>query len=233
LLAPLPVPQSIRDCSVFEEHLKSAARAAARTGAPPFKIPDVWYKQPVYYKGNRFSVIGPDAEIVWPPQCSRLDYELEIAAVIGRRGKNLAPEQAMQHVFGFMIFNDMSARDFQGLDMQGLLGPAKGKDFDSGNAMGPWLVTTDELDLYNLEMKASLNGEYVGGGSTSSMYYKWDAIISHISRDETLHPGEVIGSGTVGGGTLAEHGRSLSPGDSIEFKIDGLGILRNRVVKST
>ena len=232
LLAPIPLPASIRDCSVFEEHLKNASKFMRGPGGAPIEIPEVWYRQPPYYKGNRFSVIGHGDEIIWPPTCERLDYELEIAIVIGRSGRNIPKAEAHKHIFGYMIFNDMSARDFQALDMQGRLGPAKGKDFDTGNVMGPWLVTADEVsNPYDLTMGAKLNGEYVGGGSTGTMHHKWDDIIAFISRDETLHPGEVIGSGTVGGGTLLEHGRTLSPDDVIEFEITGLGVLRNRVVK--
>jgi 2-keto-4-pentenoate hydratase/2-oxohepta-3-ene-1,7-dioic acid hydratase in catechol pathway len=232
LLAPIPVPESIRDCSVFEEHLLNAAKFMGRIGGEPPKIPDAWYQQPPYYKGNRFSVVGPETDIVWPPLCARLDYELEIAIVIGKQGRDIALEQAHDHIFGYMIYNDMSARDFQSLDMQNRLGPAKGKDFETGNIMGPWLVTRDEVpDPYALDMMAWVNGQPVGGGSTGGMYHKWDRIVSFISRDETLYPGEVIGSGTVGGGTLLEHGLTLNPGDLIEFEITGLGRLRNRVIK--
>lgn len=233
LLAPLPQPRSIRDCSVFEAHLKNSNAAAIRAGRPPMEIPEVWYKQPVYYKGNRFSVIGPDDEIVWPEFSQRLDYELEIAIVVGKRAKNIQPgDAAHEHIFGFTIFNDISARDVQMIDMKGGLGPAKGKDFDTGNVIGPWLVTRDEIaDPYNLEMKAYVNGEFIGGGNTRDMYYRWDEVLAHISRGETLHPGEIIGSGTVGGGCMMEHGKALKPGDLIEFKIDGLGTLRNRLVK--
>lgn len=232
ILPPLPVPESIRDCSVFEKHLLNAAKFMGRIGGEPPSIPDAWYRQPPYYKGNRFSVVGTGADIVWPPTCTRLDYELEIAIVIGRQGRDIPVEKAHDHIFGYMIYNDISARDFQSLDMQNRLGPAKGKDFDTGNAMGPWLVTRDEIaDPYDLDMVAWLNGELVGGGSTRDMYHKWDRIVSFISRDETLYPGEVIGSGTVGGGTLLEHGLTLAPGDVIEFEITGLGRLRNRVVK--
>lgn len=232
LLAPIPVPESIRDASVFEKHLLNAAKFMSRKDAPPLQIPEVWYRQPPYYKGNRFSVIGTDVDIVWPPTCTRLDYELEIAIVIGKRGRDVSLAEAHEFIFGYMIFNDMSARDFQSLDMQNFLGPAKGKDFDTGNAMGPWLVTRDEIpDPYALEMVARLNSRVVGGGSTADMYHRWDKIISFISRDETLYPGEVIGSGTVGGGTLLEHGLTLNPNDVIEFEITGLGVLRNRVIR--
>jgi len=234
LLAPIPVPRSIRDCSVFEDHLKSAGRFMRGPGGAPIEIPEVWYRQPPYYKGNRFSVIGTEQDIIWPPTCERLDYELELAVVIGRKGRDIPKAQAHDYIFGFMIFNDMSARDFQALDMQGRLGPAKGKDFDTGNIMGPWLVTAEEVpDPYALTMAARLNGAYIGGGTTAAMHHRWDAIIAFISRDETLYPGEVIGSGTVGGGTLLEHGRSLTPGDVIEFEITGLGVLRNRVIKAS
>ncbi len=183
-------------------------------------------------KGNRFSVIGPDADIVWPPLCGRLDYELEFAIVIGKPGRDIPEDKAREHIFGYLIYNDMSARDFQALDMQNRLGPAKGKDFETGNAMGPWLVTSDEVsNPYTLEMTAWLNGKLVGGGSSGGMYHKWERIVSFISRDETLYPGEIIGSGTVGGGTLLEHGLVLNPDDVIEFEVTGLGRLRNRVIK--
>jgi len=232
LLAPLPEPRQMRDCLTFELHLKNAiARFGERTGIKrPF--PDVWYKQPIYYKANRFSVIGHDADVIWPGYSSWMDFELEIAAVIGKTGKDIQPDRAMEHIFGFTIFNDFSARDAQYMEMAGQLGPAKGKDFDTGNALGPWIVTTDEIgDPHNLAMDARINGERWGGGNSRDMHHKWPGILAHISGSETLYAGEVIGSGTVGTGCGLELGRQLRHGDVVELEIEKIGVLRNRVLK--
>ena len=249
LLAPLPVPQQIRDCLSFERHFAQARaqalRARALTYPDPaaaeeelrrsdeFRIPPVWYEQPVYYKGNRFSVIGPEQDIVWPSYSQFLDYELEYGVVIGRKGKNISVPNAREYVFGYCIFNDMSARDAQYKEFPARLGPAKGKDFDTGNVLGPWLVTTDELtDPYALTMVARVNGEEWSRGYSGDIHHSFERMIEHISRDETIFPGEFIGSGTVGNGCGLELGRRLKPGDVIELEVDGLGCLRNRVVRN-
>jgi 2-keto-4-pentenoate hydratase/2-oxohepta-3-ene-1,7-dioic acid hydratase in catechol pathway len=139
----------------------------------------------------------------------------------------------MEHILGFTIFNDFSARDAQYIEMAGQLGPAKGKDFDTGNALGPWIVTTDEIgDPCNLKMDARINGERWGGGSSGEMHHRWPAILAHISASETLYAGEVIGSGTVGTGCGLELGRQLKHGDVVELEIERIGVLRNRVLKS-
>jgi 2-keto-4-pentenoate hydratase/2-oxohepta-3-ene-1,7-dioic acid hydratase in catechol pathway len=232
LLAPVPEPRQMRDCLTFELHLRNAiARAEERTGKPrPF--PDVWYRQPIYYKANRFTCIGHDADVTWPSYSDWMDYELELAAVIGKTGKDIQPDKAMEHIFGFTIFNDFSARDAQYVEMAGQLGPAKGKDFDTGNALGPWIVTTDEIgDPHNLRMEARINGERWGGGSSHDMHHKWPAILAHISKSETLYAGEVIGSGTVGTGCGLELGKQLKDGDVVELEIERIGVLRNRVLK--
>ena len=247
LLAPLPLPQQLRDCLAFEQHLSQAldqhARVVASEAADPdrayqdlmesnaFAIPPVWYQQPIYYKGNRFSVIGPEEDIIWPSYSNRLDYELEIAAIIGRTGKNIARDRAHEHIFGYTIYNDVSARDAQFKELPGRLGPAKAKDFDTGNVLGPWIVTADEIDPYDLTMTATVNGEEWSRGHSGAMYHRFDRILEHISAEETLHAGEVIGSGTVGNGCGAELNRWLQPGDVIEFDVSGIGTLRNRVVK--
>ncbi|MFD1625967.1 fumarylacetoacetate hydrolase family protein [Azospirillum griseum] len=233
LLSPIPTPRRLRDCSVFEEHVQGVAHWARTNGIGLLaEVPKVWYQHPIYYKGNHLSVVGPEADIPWPGDVKMFDYELEIACVIGRRGKNIPTESAFDHVFGFMIFNDFSIRDVAGMELPGLFGPAKAKDFDGGNALGPWLVTKDEIpNPYNLVMTASLNGEIMGVANTTRMHHRWDAIVSYASAyGETLVPGEVIGSGTAGGGTLVEKGRKLAIGDVVEFSIDGLGTLRNRIV---
>ena len=193
--------------------------------------PPVWFEQPVYFKGNRMNVIGPDDDIVYPSFTKELDYELELAVVIGRKGVNIREEDARAHISGYTIFNDVSARDVQIAEMRGQLGPAKGKDFDTGNILGPCIVTADEIaDPYDLAMSARLNGEELSRGHSGDMYHRFERMIAHVSRDETIWPGEVFGSGTVGGGSGHEHLRLMAPGDTIELEIEKIGILRNRVV---
>ena len=160
-----------------------------------------------------------------------MDFELELACVIGRRGKDIAKGAAPAHIFGYTVFNDFSARDAQGIEMEGRLGPAKGKDFDGANVLGPCIVTADEIgDPYALRMQARVNGETWCDASSSTMHWKFDDLVAHISQGETLHPGEIIGSGTVGGGCGLEHARFLSSGDLVELEIEKIGTLRNRVL---
>ncbi len=249
LLAPLPRPVQMRDFLCFEQHLKQSFQAAmeiqaAFTDDPQkalremkasghFDVPAVWYEIPIYYKCNRFSVIGPEEDVIWPGYADLLDYELELAAVIGTRGKDIPAEKARDHIFGFTIFNDVSARDYQTREMQGMLGPAKGKDFDTGNVLGPCIVTADEIDPYNLTMIARVNGEEWSRGHSSTMHHRFDVCIAHVSQSETLYPGEILGSGTVGGGCGLEIKRFLSPGDVVELEVEGIGVLRNRIVNLT
>ncbi|MDY6843203.1 MAG: fumarylacetoacetate hydrolase family protein [Thermodesulfobacteriota bacterium] len=225
LLAPLPRPATIRDTLSFLGHLKNSMGGG--------QIPQVYYEIPaIYYKGNPASVQGPDTDIIWPSYTERLDYELEFAAVIGRTGVNISPERAWDFIAGYMIFNDVSARDIQNKEMQGMLGPTKGKDMDGGNVFGPFLVTPDEFDpRKGHTMVARINGEEWSRGVTSDMNHDFAAIISYISQSETLHPGDVIGSGTVPTGCGIELNRFVQPGDVIELEVDGLGVLRNRFVK--
>ncbi len=232
-LAPLPEPRQIRDCLVFEEHLRnSLKRAGERGNRAPQPIPDVWYRQPIYYKANRFSVVGPDADVIWPSYSNWMDFELELGCVIGKTGKDIAPDRALDHVFGFTIFNDFSARDAQYAEMEGRLGPAKGKDFDTGNVIGPWIVTLDEIgNPHDLKMDARVNGERWGGGSSKAMHHSFNAILAHISMSETIRAGEMICSGTVGTGCGNEVGRKLRPGDIVELEIEKIGTLRNRLVR--
>jgi 2-keto-4-pentenoate hydratase/2-oxohepta-3-ene-1,7-dioic acid hydratase in catechol pathway len=232
LLAPIPVPPQIRDFLAFEQHLKGAFAMAEQLTGRHMDIPAVWYQQPIYYKANRFSVVGPDAEVRWPDYAQLLDYELELACVIGRGGVDIAAEEATGHIFGYTIFNDVSARDAQATEMEGQLGPAKGKDFDTGNVLGPWLVTADEIgDPYDLTMVARVNGEEWSRGHSGTMHHRFGDIIAFVSRSETLHPGEILGSGTVGGGCGLELGRFLNPGDVIELEVERIGVLRNRIIK--
>ena len=236
LLAPLPRPRQMRDALSFELHLRQARSNRHLFGQPGTRdpqqvdVPQAWYDQPVYYKCNRFSVVGHEAEVRWPKGETRLDYELELGLVIGKGGRDIASREALEHVFGYVIFNDFSARDLQMREMSCGLGPAKGKDFDTGNALGPWLVTADEIgDPHALEMIAHVNGEERSRGSSSTMHHGFNDIIAHISRDETLYPGEFIGSGTIGDGCGLENGRFLEPRDVVELEIERLGVLRNRI----
>ena len=232
LRAPIPVPRQMRDSMVFELHLINAQKRTEERTGQKGSIPEVWYKQPIYYKCNRFAVNHPGADVHWPAYSTWMDFECEMATVIGKTGKDIQPDDAMSHIFGFTVFNDFSARDAQIAEMAGRLGPAKGKDFDGANALGPWIVTTDEIgaDVHNLKMDARVNGERWGGGNSSSMQHKWPAILAHISKGETLYAGEVIGSGTVGTGCGLELGRQLQHGDIVELEIEKIGVLRNRVL---
>lgn len=237
--APLPVPAQMRDFLVFEDHMRMAgwrgAQLRASWGAPaappePMPIPEIWYQQPIYYKCNRFAVAGTGATIAWPKGSSVIDYELEMACVIGRGGRNISASNAADHIFGFTVFNDLTARDLQFREMQGPLGPAKGKDFDGANVLGPVIVTRDELgDNPDLAMRAWVNGELWSEGRSGSMHWSWSQIIEHASRDETLHPGEVLASGTVGAGCGLELGRMLCHDDEVRLEIERIGSIMTRI----
>ena len=236
LLAPVPRPNTMRDFMVFEGHTLNSFRTMARLkGQDPeaVRVPEVWYRFPAYYKGNPMTVVGPEAEVVWPSYEPKLDYELEFGCFIGRTGKDIPAERAREHIAGFTIFNDFSARQTQTDEMQQLLGPAKGKDFDTGNAMGPYLVTPDEVgDPYNLTMVARIDGEEWSRGSSSAMYWTFEQMIAYVSRDETLYPGDFFGSGTATTGAGLELDRWITPGATVELEVEKLGILRNRVVRA-
>ncbi len=245
LLAPIPVPPQMRDASVYATHVKNAPRgmqrylarksqgeeAAAKIQAEP-DVPPVYRQLPVYYITNRFSVVGPDTTIQWPRYSELMDFELEFGVYIGKPAKNVSAANAKDYIFGYTIFNDFSARDQQVIEMQGRLGPTKGKSFDMGNAMGPWIVTPDELgDPEQMNVEVRVNGEVWAKNSTADMLHNFEKMIEHISRDETLYPGEFIGSGTVGNCCGLEQDRFLKDGDTIELSIDKIGTLRNKVVR--
>ena len=247
LMAPIPQPPQMRDFLCFEKHLLQAFKAArtVRAGATPdpeaamremeakgiLAVPQVWYERPISYHPNRLNVIGNDDEVVWPAYSKLMDFELEFGAYIGKRGKDIPKERAREHIFGYTIFNDFSARDEQTLEMPGQLGPGKGKDFDGGNAMGPCLVTADEIgDPYRLTMVVRVNGEEWGRGNSGEMKWRFEDCIAHVSRSETLYPGEFMGSGTVGNGCGLEHLRFLKSGDVVELEVEKIGVLRNRVL---
>lgn len=225
LLAPVPRPNSIRDTLSFEGHMTNFER---RTGK---KTPQRWYETPIYYKGNACSVIGPDEDVPWPEYTEKLDYELEFGVYVGKQGVNIAVEDAPAHIGGYTIFNDISARDVIPEEVKMFLGPAKGKDMDRGNVMGPCLVTPDELDVSRLDMAARINGEEWSRSNSDDMYWSFAQIISYISQHETLYPGDFIGSGTVANGCGDELERWIQPGDVVELEVEGIGILRNRIVR--
>ncbi len=227
LRAPIPQPRLMVDFSTFEEHVKMSFE---KLGMP---VPREWYQVPVGYKMNPFSVIGPEEPIVWPSFTQLLDYELEFGICIGKRGKNISKDEAYDYVLGYTIVNDVSARDMELMELRAMpLGPLKSKDFDNGTAMGPCIVTKDEIrDPHNLKMTARVNGEVWSEANTKDMHWKIPDLIEHLSRDQTLYPGTVLLSGTPGGGCGLHVGKFLKPGDVVELEIEGIGVLRNRVVK--
>ena len=249
LKTPIPNPPQIRDCLCFEEHLIQAFNILRKVKAQEepdpelalkefekkglFRIPEVWYERPLYYKANRFSVIGTDENIIWPSYANLLDYEMEFGFFVGRRGTNVERKDAKNYIFGFSIFNDVSARDTQTIEMPGGLGPSKSKEFDTGNVIGPCIVTADEIDPYNLDMIVRINGKEVSRGSSSTIHWEFEQLIEHITQSETIVPGEFIASGTVGGGSGLELEQYLKPDDLIELEVEGIGILKNRIIKNT
>ncbi|MBT3900918.1 MAG: fumarylacetoacetate hydrolase family protein [Gammaproteobacteria bacterium] len=247
-LAPLPLPPQIRDCLGFEEHLKNSFESAMKLSAMAaddpvaaerelrasgrFTVPEVWYQQPLYYKANRFSVAESGKDVVWPAYSEVMDFELEIACIVGKKGKDISKVNAEDHIFGYTIYNDFSARDAQILESPGMLGPAKSKDFDDSIILGPVIVTKDELDdPYSLRMQARVNGETWCDSNSSTIHWKFSDMIAHISKSETLHPGEVIGSGTVGFGCGLEHLRFLNDGDIVELEVEKIGVISNKVTR--
>jgi fumarylacetoacetate (FAA) hydrolase len=213
LRAPVLHPPSVRDFYAFEQHVKTARASRGQ------EVPPEWYEIPVFYFSNPAAIYGPGDQIPKPPETNELDYELEVAAVIGAEGA----------IGGFTIMNDWSARDLQRAEMKVGLGPSKGKDF--ATSLGPIVVTPDEFDGTSGTMLARVNGEERSRGELGDMQHGWDAIVAHAARNTKLLAGEVLGSGTVGTGCIFEHGdgRWLQTGDVVELEVEGIGILRNRV----
>lgn len=220
LLVPL-LPGSLRDFLAFEDHVREGA---GRRGQD---VPEPWYRMPVYYKGNHRSIYGPDDEVPWPRYTSELDYELEVACILGGRGRDLDERAAAGIIFGYTLMNDWSARDVQRDEMACGLGPAKAKDF--ATSLGPCVVTADELDPTDLSLTARVDGETWSKGNLGSIRWSFPQMIAHVSQDEDVWPGDVYGSGTFGGGCGLDLDRSLQPGAMVELEADLIGVLRNPV----
>jgi len=223
LLAPVPRPLSIRDCSAFLQHHLNMSQGR--------ELPEDLYKLPLHYRASSTDVVGPDTPIIWPSYTERLDYELEFAVCIGRYGLDIPAEEAGKFIFGYTVFNDISARDLQAREMLLGFGPAKGKSFKNSNIMGPCLVTSDEIDPTNLRMTVRVNGELWSEGTSGDMLFGFPELISYLSKDDPLYPGEFIASGTVGFGSGVELGKWIKPGDVVELEVEGIGLLRNQVVR--
>lgn len=240
LRAPIPEPPTIRDFMTFESHVEGVARLVRGEAG---EVSSRWYEAPAFYFTNPYAVIGPYDDVPVPPGSKVFDFELEVAAVIGRSGSDVSPEAACSLIAGYTIMNDWSARDLQFEEMQVPLGPVKGKD--SSTSLGPILVTPDELEPwrsgtgYDLTMTASVNGIEVGRDSWSSMAFSFPQMIAYASRGTIVRPGDVLGSGTSGGGCLAElwgrRGRDahapLTSGDVVTLSIEELGTLTSKVVE--
>jgi 2-keto-4-pentenoate hydratase/2-oxohepta-3-ene-1,7-dioic acid hydratase in catechol pathway len=246
ILAPLPRPVQLRDFLSFPGHVQgcrvTTAELSIATAADPeakraemeaagfFDVPADYFDGPGYYICNRMAVIGTDVDVQWPAYSNFIDYELEWAAIIGKEASGVTRDMAREYIFGYTIFNDWSARDEQTRLMASSvsMGVGGGKDF--ANSLGPCIVTADEIvDPYDLEMRAYVNGELVSTGNTSGMHYRFEEHIEHLNRISTLYPGEVLGSGTVGGGCSLETRRAVQPGDTITLEIDSIGSIRNTV----
>jgi 2-keto-4-pentenoate hydratase/2-oxohepta-3-ene-1,7-dioic acid hydratase in catechol pathway len=239
LLAPIH-PPTVRDFVAFEEHVEGMRRSVDGASG----VPEQWYAAPTFYFTNPYSILGPADDVPVPPGCAAFDFELEVAAVIGRAGRDIPPDQARDHIIGYTIMNDWSARDLQKAEMRVGLGPAKGKD--TSTTLGPWLVTADELEPYrdadgflDLELTAEVNGEQVGHDRLSHMGWTFEDMVAYASRGTWVRPGDVLGSGTCGnGGCLAElWGRNgaqtpppLRPGDVVTVTVQGIGSLSSTVL---
>jgi 2-keto-4-pentenoate hydratase/2-oxohepta-3-ene-1,7-dioic acid hydratase in catechol pathway len=239
-LLPPVEPASVRDFVTFEEHVEGVRRSVEGTAG----VPEQWYAAPTFYFTNPHALHGHQEDVPMPPGSAVLDFELEVAAVVGREGRDLTPEQARDHIVGYTVFNDWSARDLQSAEMKVGLGPCKGKD--TAATLGPFLVTADELEPHRdadgflrLALTAEVNGEVVGRDLLSNMSWTFEEMVAYASRGTRVVPGDVLGSGTCGnGGCLAElwglRGERvpppLKPGDTVTLTVEGVGTVANTVV---
>ena len=214
---------SLRDFIAFEQHIKTIR---TRQGA---QVPPAWYEMPVYYKGNYRTLMGHEQPLNWPRYTEKLDYELELACIVGKQGMDIPVEEAERYIGGYAVLNDWSARDIQMREGSVGLGPSKGKDF--GTSIGPWLVTPDEFNPSNARMIARINGEVWSDNNIGNIHWSFPQMIAHVSMEETIYPGDILGSGTAGGGCGLELDRWIKPGDVVELEVEGIGVLRNKVVR--
>ncbi|MCP9770446.1 FAA hydrolase family protein [Lacihabitans sp. LS3-19] len=250
LLAPLPNPRSIRDYVGFEMHMLNASRSFGHS------VGEAWYDLPIFYFTNHHNVFGPNDDIKKPVNETKLDIELEMACIIGKKGSDIKKEEAKDYIFGYTIFNDWTARALQRVEMTIPLGPHKGKDF--ANAFGPCIVTADEFEQYevpfsenffesplkvpsvkdtrfDVKMTSRINGETICVGNYKTVHFSFSQMLERASENGVnIMPGDILGSGTVGWGSLTENNftvhRPLEPGDMVELEIEGIGVLRNQVV---
>lgn len=239
LLSPVDAVPSVRDFYAFEQHVRTARKRRGLDMHPD------WYELPVFYFSNPTAVLGPGDEVAVPPRSEELDFELEVAIVLGRGGRDVPVDAADELVAGFLVMNDWSARDVQRREMQLSMGPVKGKDF--ATSLGPWLVTRAEFapdgvrTVPSATMAARVNGVEYSRGDLDTLYWSFAEMIAYASESARLQAGDVIGSGTCGTGCILElaltHGAEkypwLRPGDEVELEVDGLGVLANRVVAPT
>jgi 2-keto-4-pentenoate hydratase/2-oxohepta-3-ene-1,7-dioic acid hydratase in catechol pathway len=223
LLAPLPRPNSLRDFLVVEEHLRNAYRTLGRED----QFPAEWFNLPAHYKGNVDAIYGPDDVVPYPAYTERLDYELEICAVVGRPGRRISADAASAHIAGYTIYNDWSARDIQMRESSVGIGPGIGKDFAS--SLGPCIATPDEFDPATSLLEARVDGEVWSSGTLAHMHFSFPEIIEFFTQEAETQPGDLLGSGTIGGGCGLEFDRYLDPGMTVELEAQGIGILRNTV----
>jgi 2-keto-4-pentenoate hydratase/2-oxohepta-3-ene-1,7-dioic acid hydratase in catechol pathway len=217
LLAPVPRPRRIRDYLTYTEHAAGSGLA----------VPPAFAAMPICYKCNIETVIGPDEPLLWPSYTGQLDFELELGFFSSGGGRDLTPAEAADRIAGVTIFNDVSARDIQFFEMSLTIGPSKGKDFCT--AMGPCVLTMDEVDEWAVQMSARVNGEVWAAGTTKNRQFSFAEVLAWASLDETVYPGEFFALGTVGGGCGLELDRWIQPGDVVELEASGVGVLRNTV----
>jgi 2-keto-4-pentenoate hydratase/2-oxohepta-3-ene-1,7-dioic acid hydratase in catechol pathway len=222
LRAPLPRPNSLRDYMVIEQHVRGALARGGLT-----EVPAEWYRIPAHYKGNVDEIYGPEDTVPWPAYTEKLDYELEICAVIGTPGRRIAARDAHRHIIGYTLYNDWTARDMQRREMSIGIGPGISKDFAS--SIGPCLATPDEFDRDTARLTARIDGEIWSSGTIGEMRFSFEEIIEWTSQEQTLQPGDLLGSGTIGNGCGLELDRWLREGSVVELEAEGIGVLRNRV----
>jgi 2-keto-4-pentenoate hydratase/2-oxohepta-3-ene-1,7-dioic acid hydratase in catechol pathway len=227
LLAPLPRPNSLRDFLVFEEHLRNCGKVLGRTDG----LPPEWYNLPAHYKGNPDAIYGPEDVVPYPGYTEKLDYELEICAVVGKRGRHVKEAQASAYIAGYTLYNDWSARDIQMRESSVGIGPGIGKDMAS--SIGPAIATPDEFSVTDSRLEARIDGETWSSGTLADMHFSFEQIIEFITQEADVVPGDLLGSGTIGMGCGFERDRYLTPGTTVELEAEGIGLLRNTLGPQT